>query len=361
MRSVAELFKRLEKRQLSYAVLRNYENFPDLRGSGRTRNTDIDLVVRRAELPVLREVLISVAADCGWDVLTECGHFSQSRVRHHNIEVFRFYRNSPLQYLQVDVFHALLVWGLPFMDEEDLLRGRKHDSVRGLTHMDPLKEQTFRLIQIHGLGQSPRTAIKRERYRRKIEAFREHHDQEYLNTLKRYFGSHGPRAAAALRTGDAAAFKRMIQLGKRHFWMKYWVRHPLSALFQVSERQRESRLRFNTAPCGCTLDVHAGTVQARASLQKAMELLIELNVVDEWIETQEHRPLNAHEQNVLEQGGLLVQWTDANRASVVVEEGESPAEIATRVAKFCAARHASLYTHPTAVASHEFPLSLVQQ
>lgn len=360
MRSVAELFGRLEQRQLPYAVLRNYEFFPDLRGGDRTRNTDIDLVVRRSELPQFREVLISIAADYGWDLLTECGHFGRSRVRHHNIEVFQFYRTSPLEYLQVDVFHGLLVWGLPFMDEEQLLHGRRHDPVRGLTHIDPLKEQTFRLVQIHGLGQSERTASKRERYRRKIDAFRETHDREYLETLGRYFGRFGAEAAAALRAGDAAAFNRAVGMGKRHFCLHYALRHPASALLQVAERRRESRLRFNTDPCGCALAIHAGSSKARARFGAAMDVLIELNVIDEWVQKTSSSSLNEGEQDVLEQGGVLVRWTDRASAALAIEAGDDPRGIAIQVLKACAGRHPALYVKHTA-AVQEPALSVVQR
>lgn len=345
MRTVADLFRRLEEQRLAYAVLRNYENLPGLRGGGRTRNTDIDLVVETRDMPRLRELLATLAAEFGWDVLTECGHYARSQVRHHNIEVFQFYRTSPVEYLQVDVFHGFLVWGLPFMEEEEMLRGRQYDPVLGLTHIDPLKEQIFRLIQIHGLGQSARTAVKRERYRGKIDAFREHREQEFLASVRRYFGPFGVDAVTALRDGDTRRFIRAVSLGKTHFFARYALRHPVSALMQVAERRRDSRSRFHGDPCGSILTVNADTGPARSRFEAAMDRLIELNVFDEWLQKSWSRELTHREQDVLEQGGLLVSWTNGEHASIVVEDDDDPAGIAAKVLNACLHRHPALYVN----------------
>lgn len=348
MHTVAELFRCLEEQNFQYAVLRNYEYYPDLRGGGRTRNTDIDLVVRNQELPRLREMLARLAADCGWDLLTECGHYARSGVRHHQIQVFQFYRMSPVEYLQVDIFHAYLVWGLPFMDEQELLSGRQHDPVRGLTHIDPLKEQAYRLVQVDGLGDSERTAAKRVRYRGKIEAFREGHEQEYREYLQRSLGPSGIEAAEALRAGDSDRFHRAVHAGKRRFFLRHALTHPW-ALVEAYERRREAELRVCTDPCGCSLAVNADTAGARSRFSEAMELLAGINAIDEWAEKSWSRAESDREQEILEQGGLLIEWGHPDRSAVVIEPGDTRDEIATKVLKACVYRHHKLYERPKTV------------
>lgn len=343
MQTVTELFRRLENEQVTYALLRNYEQLPELRGGDLTRNTDIDLVVASDELPRVRELLAQLAADCGWDVLTECEHFQRSRARHHNIEIFQFYRFAPLDYLQVDVFHGYLTWGLPLMNEEEMLRGRVHDRARGLTHIDPLKENTFRIVQIHGLGRSARTANKRARYRSKLEAFAQNREADFCNFIRRIFGPFGVRALAALRSRDESAFYRALPLGKAWFFLRYALRHPAATLWQVGERFRENRARFETNPCGLLLPVHTATKRAQARFELAMNTLIDLNMLDEWADESSDESRERCSQ-ILEQGGIVVRWTDRTSASVVVESDDDPNEVCVGVLGHYTSRHRALYS-----------------
>jgi len=77
--TVATLFGALERREIRYAVLRNYEMFPALQSSPGTPHTDIDLVVDSRDLEQFRELLAEIAQDDGWDVLSECDHWTQSK------------------------------------------------------------------------------------------------------------------------------------------------------------------------------------------------------------------------------------------------------------------------------------------
>jgi hypothetical protein len=346
MQTVAELFRQLEEQRVRYAVLRNYELLPELRGGHLERNTDIDLVIDSRDLPRFRKLVTSLAAEFDWDVLTECRHFQRSRARHHNIEIFQFYRLGPLDYLQIDVFHGYLAWGLPLMDEQEMLHGRVHDRTLGLTRIDPAKENAFRVLQIHGLGQEERTADKRARYRAKIEAFRAGQREKCLTTLRRYLGAFGVEAVNALLAGDTLKFLRAVARGKAYFFARYALRHPVSTLWQVAERFRENRKRFHGDPCGCFLTAHAATDRARCRFQIAMATLMKLNVLDEWVEQDTGNEINARLHNILEQGGIVVQWTDRDRASVIAEPGDDPDEIAVKVLNAYVPRHPALYSNP---------------
>jgi hypothetical protein len=346
MQTVTELFRRLESEHITYAILRNYEMLPELRGGGLTRNTDIDLVVASGELPRVRELLATLAADAGWDVLTECEHFQRSKARHHNIEIFQFYRYAPLDFLQVDVFHGYLTWGLPLMDEKEMLRGRVHDRFRGLTHIDQAKENTFRLIQIHGLGRSARTETKRARYRAKLEAFCQGSEKDFRIFVRRILGPFGVSATAALRSDNQSRFYRTVPLAKAYFFGRYALRHPLSTLWQLKERIRENRTRFHEDPCGCTLLVHSSTESARERFEVAMNALIKLNVLDEWAE-EEGDDCKKRCPQILEQGGIVVRWTDRQSASIVVEPGDDPEEISVNVLRHYISRHRALYSKQT--------------
>ena len=125
---VAGLFLELERRGVRYAVLRNYECLPVVRRDDDSGvATDIDLVVDSADLPLWREAAASFAKQGGWHALTECDHWTQSGAREHHVEVFRFYRFSPPEFLEVDLFHGYFVWGVPLFDEQRLLAGNGRD------------------------------------------------------------------------------------------------------------------------------------------------------------------------------------------------------------------------------------------
>jgi hypothetical protein len=341
MRTVAELFRSLEEQRIAYAVLRNYEHLPELRRGDLGRNTDIDLVVDSVHMARFRELLISLATRFDWDLLTECEHFQRSRARHHNIEIFQFYRLEPIEYLQVDVFHGYLAWGLPLMDEREMLCERVQDRPRKLTRIDPIKETAFRLLQVHGLGLSEKTAEKRARYQDRIEAFCHEREEELLTSLRRYLGPFGVHAVAALRTGDTRRFRRVVPLGKTWFFARRALRHPVSTLWHFVERCRENYARFYGDPCGCVLAAHAVTEQARSRFRIAMDKLIELSVLDEWVDAGE--AIEGRNHNVLEQGGIVVKWTDRDGASVVAEADDHSDGIALKVLKAYMFRHRTLY------------------
>ena len=344
MKTVAELFERLESHGLTYAVLRNYENLPDLRVSEHASNTDVDLVVASEELPRFREVLVSLARDMEWDALTECKHFSYSRARHHNIEIFRFYRVSPLEFLQIDVFHGYVNWGLPLMDESELVSGRRYDEQRRLTHIDPVKENIYRLAQVHGLRGSTRAIEKVNRYRGKVLAAFASHEVEFTGCLRCYFGNAGLDAVKALARGHTGRFTRAMHRAKATFAARFAVRHPGKTVRFVLQRIGDNRARFHSQQCGALLKVHAEGA-AREAFIRVMNALTQLNAFDRWAEKSAPAyRLTNRERNVMEQGGLVVEWADCSRASLVIEGNETTESIEPKVIACAVRRHTILYS-----------------
>ncbi len=345
MRTVAELFDRLEAGGLTYAVLRNYENLPDLRVSELESNTDIDLVVASEELPRFRELLISLARDMEWDALTECEHFSHSRARHHNIEIFRFYCTSPLEFLQIDVFHGYVNWGLPLMDESELLSERCYDEDRHLTHIDPVKENIFRLAQLHGLRGSKGALEKVGRYRRRILAALGRFEVELSGSLRRYFGNAGLDAVRALKCGNASRFTRAMHRAKAIFAARFALRHPGQTVRFVFQRMGDNHARFHSRQCGVLVKAYAADGEARKAFITVMNALTKLNAFDRWAETYDSSHGFTHrERNVMEQGGLVIEWTDRFSASLVIEVGEPTESILTKIVACAVGRHTVLYS-----------------
>src|SRR5947209_12278830 len=226
--TVSLLFRRLEESGVRYVLLRNYEQLCDTpagpsepaAGAASDQATDIDLVIATEDIPKWRTLAVSLARDCHWDALTECGHFTQSRRHEHHIEIFRFYEFSEGRFLQVDLFHAYLVWGVPLMTERDMLEGRLQDPLRGLTRLDPLKENVFRLLQLNGLVNWKHSGQKVTRYRDRVLNIDGQRRDEFRDGLNsRFPGSAGP-ILEALEKQDWPVFRKLVRSAKAGFFLR---------------------------------------------------------------------------------------------------------------------------------------------
>jgi hypothetical protein len=345
--TVRALFHRLEESGIRYALLRNYEQLCDhphrQAGQAAGQATDIDLVVASEDISRLRNIAISLAEEFGWDALTECEHFTQSRQRAHHIEIFRFYRHSDASFLQIDLFHAYLIWGLPFMSEREMLADRVQDAGRGLTRIDPFRENTFRLLQIQGLIGSKHTDEKTARYRDRVLTFDSEHGHEFRRFLDSQFagGAHSDCASRildALEREDWPCYARTVRRAKAGFWMRFLLRDPRRAVQLVSARLFESRKRHFTNPCGRVLDVHADSPRTRTRLRAILDELKQLNCIDRWSER--------NSSGVLEQGGLIIRWSTPERAELTVTGGDTSGQIRRWLMDLLVRRHQPLFIRP---------------
>ncbi len=98
MNTVTEIFHALDRAAIEWAVI------PEIAVG---RNTRLDLVIRRADIPRFRGLLLELANRGRWDALTECSSHGGSTAEHDRFEVFRFYRLQPLEVLRVAVWNPL--------------------------------------------------------------------------------------------------------------------------------------------------------------------------------------------------------------------------------------------------------------
>ncbi|MGA3026472.1 MAG: hypothetical protein ABSF98_17035 [Bryobacteraceae bacterium] len=342
MNTVSDIFSELDRARVEWAVIRNYENLPDL-SVAETKNTDLDLVVRRADVPRVREALLEVARRQSWDALTECDHYVQSRVEHHRIEVFRFYRLEPFEFLQVDVFHAYLLWGLPVLKEAEMLEGRQRIPERRLAHIAPAKENMYRLLQVEALFRSKRNGAKRERYRRRLLEYATAHGPELRASVAACLSPLALRALEALRNGDGVPFRRWMALARVHFLLGAIVRRPAETVRYILARRRDERMRFETRPCGAVLRVRASGTRAGVLLRAALSELVCVNAIDEWRERSAGGGFSRRERDVLEQGGLLIEFSTAGEYDVAIDENADAATVITALQSFLIRRHRILH------------------
>jgi hypothetical protein len=355
--TVPELFRLLETGRLRYAVLRNYEQLPDLRDGGADLPaTDIDFVMDSGDIPAFRQILTTLAETHGWDALTECDHWTQSSVRRHHIEVFRLYRISPPRFLQLDIFHAYLVWGLPLFDEAQMLQGRLWREDGLLTHIDPLKENVFYLLKILGLMGPDRTARKVNRYRERMIGCCLNRGEQFRTLIRDAFSPYGVHSLDALRRGDLALFSKKMRAAKIDFLLRYLLHHPLLALRDLAARFRENRLRFRTRQCGFILTAHAASPAEGAMLGSVMDDLVKSNFIDEWTrQSAGNAGITRKERAVMEQGGLVVKWVEQIAARIDVSELKNREAVTGQIIRCLISRHRALFCRRTAAETSAFP------
>lgn len=351
MNTVSELFRQLTEAGLNWAILRNYEQLPSLDLGGR-RLTDLDLAVCHDELDRFRSILVRVAEDHGWDALTECDHYAQSPAVHHRHEVFRFYRVEPLEYLQVEAFHADIVCGLPLLDESQMLEDRRFDARRGLFHLAPAKENMYRMVQIAAEMRSGGSPAKLERYSTQLIAFARQWPEEFAAVLKLYFSPFAASAVRSLCRGDKSGFLRRARWARTHFVLRALLKRPVATTRYALVRRAENRLRFHVRQCGRVVKVSAESPKQRELFVQALDTLSRRRIVYEWRETREVR-VNPDQYPLLEHGGILIRWTPAEEADIRVDRHADTDSVTRQMMALLVSRHRVLHGSAEAVRTAE--------
>jgi hypothetical protein len=347
--TIDSLFRELNQRGVRYAVLRNYECFPALdRDGDPTARTDIDLVVDSGDVPVWREVAKSVAQQEGWDVLTECDHWMQSAARQHHSEAFRFYRLSPLEFVQVDLFHhGYVLWGLPVFELQELLMGRVMNETGRFTQVDPMKENIIRLLKVEGLSRGDPASTKMARYRDKLIRFWATEQGSFTKHLRAKFFIFGEQAIRALRQGDMTRFARKMRLARACFLAKFAFSHPVQTPRCLVSRARDNRTRFFTRPCGCVVNLYAPGEQQRRLLRAVMNDLVARNVFEGWKEKNVGSNITGGQRAVMEQGGLVIQWSDRESARIDMQKSSCPQTLTRELVRILVEQDNILFLRPT--------------
>jgi len=343
--TIVHLFRELTKQGIRYAVLRNHEILPSLEhrdGSGEI--TDIDLVMDSRALPLWREIVKSVSNYFEWDVVTECDHWTQSACRAHHIEVFRFYRFSPLQFVQIDIFHAYVAWGVPILDEQELLDQRRSNE-RGIVCVEPRKEAIYALMKICWVAQLKNKNSKLKRYCERAVTL-ESTSNSVLPYIRMLFSSAGVNAFEALRASDLRRFSLYMRRAQLFAFARYSLAQPRNAVKHLIARRSENRMRFVTRPCGRVLRAHAQNEHQRELVRRVLTELRKNNVFDDWNEKLPDSPLSRNHRSVMEQGGLVVEWNDSQTASLKIDDRYDELIITRELIKVLIARDKILFSEP---------------
>jgi len=326
-------FARMNDQQVDYAVLRNYEQFPSF-------GHDIDLVVRWSHLPQWKAIASACAAEFNWSALTECDHWAKSRSREHTIQILRFYSMEPVEYLQIDAFHATVVNGLPLFNEEMLFGGRVWDD-RGFYRIDERAENFFRLFQIARLIGVAGTGERIARYTERAIGF-----WNAAGDLEDYGARIGfPRILSAverLKCGELRCYKQEIDRQKRAWWTAQVRAHPLRSAATIFNRIVDYLRLYWLRPCGFAARVCASG-EHRVRLDAIMSRLVGANFIPAYTAgagmKMRHR--------VLERGGVVVEWVSAERSDLIVDAKVTEDEVTAKLVSLIVGRHSRVLEGPS--------------
>jgi len=304
--TVIDLFSQMNEAGVGYAVLRNYDLYPSF-------GHDIDLVVRWSDLPRLIAMAKSCAESHGWSVLSRCDHWDRSPSREHTIQILRFYSETPLEFLQIDVFHSQLVLGVPLFNEDALLCDRFKDN-RGFVRIDERVENLCRLLSIAKMAEHKTSTTKIARYREHALSFwdKERGRSAFAENLG------FPTMSTALdhlRSGDILSFKREVDRQKRAWWIRQLCSHPLRSGKLVFDRALDYLRLFWLRPCGFDVRVFASDEGQRKRLEQIMRRIAETNIITHFTLDDDFK----QRRTVRERGGVAIVWTAVESADVIVD------------------------------------------
>jgi len=334
---VSALVSAMETAGLNYAVLRNYDHYPHF-------SHDLDLVMAYVDVPRFRTLSGAIAEREGWDFVTECDHWARSPELVHNIHVFRFYKKNPQIMLQVDLFHGFLVWGVPLYDEGALLTGTVQDQKRCFTHIDPAKENLFRILQIHSLLERSDAADKVERYRSAVLAFMRKHGAALRAELRARFGVFGEKSLEALEAGLMSVFATCVTRAKMYYFIRFLGRHPLAGLSALLARAGDYVRLFYMCQCGFVLRVARGDDSAYRKFTDALDILVSSRILPQWSDAEaDKRRITWRERKIMERGGIVVKWTRPEETDISISFDDTPTTLSTRLISLLVARHPALF------------------
>ena len=342
--TITFLFDELHLHEIPYVVLRNHEGLPSLRHSdGSGDITDIDLVIDTRHLLQWRSILKRASEMYDWDVVTECFHWTQSSCPAHHIQVFRFYRLDPLQFIQIDIFHSYLVLGLPIINEQDLLKTPNRNR-HGILCADQRIEAFHVIMKVHWSTKA-NSPNKIKRYRnRALELWRNPAVRSYIHQT---LGAPGVEAFRSVERNDFQGCSKHVERARRLAFRRHLFSHPVSGLRHIIVRREENVKRYTTGACGRIVNVYATGETARNMFRETLDTFCRCTIFEEWKELSKPGIITRSERSVMEQGGFIVLWCEPDKAHLIVDSASSPESVARSLIELAAAQDSILFRRPS--------------
>ena len=106
-KTVDFILSKLSKKNIKYAILRNYEKLPAI---GR----DLDIIIEKNS-PEIQKILLTSARLFGWTHLILDKSKSNNFLEKNKIEMFYFINTKKMEFLQIDLFRCLSIYSTDYL------------------------------------------------------------------------------------------------------------------------------------------------------------------------------------------------------------------------------------------------------
>jgi len=307
--TIKSIIRELEDSDTTYAIARNYENYPDF-------GHDLDLFFS-APISLFIKFIEVIAIKHSWDVVTYCNHWSKSSIPEHNVDVLRFYKLASNEYLQVDLFRGFLVWGVPLVNAEEILKYRNlHDS--GLFYRPNLAiENIFRMLQINSLLTNKSEIKKIARYRERVLEYVHTESESLLKCGKDLGLLYIEESLKPLSENNFSLFSYYINKSKRQFLFKYILKQPFLSFRQLLARIIDYYGLFISSPCGLIIEVNVQNSKHKKVIESSLDKLVDNSFILGWSDVMNNRILSLKKRRVLERGGVVIKWVNHRGKNII--------------------------------------------
>lgn len=214
----AQFFARLEAAGIPAVLLRNYGDFP------RRIGHDLDLFVRRRDLPRAAGIIRELIAAAGGEVLIV-------HERDYFLDVRFVVDTSITEAIHLDLYHGAFTWhGLPYLLEEELLAGVRNHGGFQVPHPAHEALNIFYTSVLWG-------GFFKARYQARIAELLvlTENRAEFDRCTRRAFGSEGapPFDPAARAAPDKKLVQRYATQLRRAFWRRSLRRQPAATVARL--------------------------------------------------------------------------------------------------------------------------------
>jgi len=310
-KTVVDFVAQLDKKDIPYAIARNYENYPSF-------GHDLDLFVRCQDVEFFIDISVELASKHGWDYVTQCD-WDIWWHKDHSVKQIRFYNDSDFNYLQIDLIHFFPLYGLPLIAANELLLDREVDVQGRFYKISKSKENFIRVFQIYSLLGSKSNAAKIARYSKRLESYIENHGNSGLlnEGVKLGVGDGIWKAICLYNNSSIEEFKKgMLRLKLKLLVIKLF-KNPFKSLYLMLKRI-SFYIRTIIIPIhGCYIRIFLGETDKNTALL-ILQTLKEKDYITSWkVRSNNNFYFNRKERKTMEKGGILVQWAEKPSAKCI--------------------------------------------
>tara|TARA_B100001741_G_C16512510_1_gene580489 strand:- start:297 stop:1280 length:984 start_codon:yes stop_codon:yes gene_type:complete len=266
-KTVIFLLKEFNKKNIPYCIARNYENFPNFK-------SDLDIFYIN-KLNLIKKIFINTAKKFHWDYLIYDENKSKNFLDQNKIEIFYFYDRKKENFLQIDFFRSMLVFGVPYFKfkNENIEKIKKKFNI-----LPRIISKTYHVFQIASL-----LPINTNNKKKIIKYKTRFLSLKIKNTYKKnvFFENFLLiKIQKTLKLNKLKFFNALIFIYKLQIFLKYYLKNPLK-IYEFFFRIYEYYLLFFKQKSGFKISI----INKKHIIKNAEETLNrfkKLKIIDNW-------------------------------------------------------------------------------